>query len=172
MAKPASSSARAGAGGGVIGVGRKAPSFDLPASAGATISLKDLLAKGPAPVVYFYPRADTEGCTKEACGFRDASADYAKLKVPVVGISPDPVKAVTKFAQKYALGFPLLADEDHSVADAYGVWQEKSMYGRKYMGVMRTTFVIARGGKVLHVFENVKPMGHDAQVLAWLRENL
>jgi peroxiredoxin Q/BCP len=159
-------------GGAVIGVGRKAPSFELPGCSGEAVSLIALLSKAPAAVVYFYPRADTEGCTKEACGFRNASAEYAKLKVPVVGISPDPVKAVTKFAQKYNLGFPLLADEDHKVAEAYGVWQEKSMYGRKYLGVMRTTFVIGKDGKVLHVFENVKPLGHDARVLAWLRENL
>jgi peroxiredoxin Q/BCP len=158
--------------GGAVRVGKKAPAFALPASTGETISLKDLLATAPAAVVYFYPRADTEGCTKEACGFRDASVEYKKLKVPVVGVSPDPVKAVTKFANKFTLGFPLLADEDHNVADAYGVWQEKSMYGRKYMGVMRTTFVIGKDGKVLHVFENVKPLGHDAEVLAWLRENL
>jgi peroxiredoxin Q/BCP len=159
-------------GNGVIRVGKKAPPFALPASTGQTLSLKDLLSNAPAAVVYFYPRADTEGCTKEACGFRDASADYRKLKVPVLGISPDPVRAVTKFAQKFNLGFPLLADEDHKVAEAYGVWGEKSMYGRKYMGVIRTTFVIGRDQKVLHVFENVKPLGHDAEVLTWLRENL
>jgi thioredoxin-dependent peroxiredoxin len=167
MAKTAAT----GSGSGVVGVGKKAPAFELPASTGETVSLKALTAKGPA-VVYFYPRADTPGCTKQACGFREASAEYRKLNVPVVGVSPDPVRAVTKFARKYDLGFPLLADEDHAVAEAYGVWQEKSMYGRKYMGVARTTFVVGKTGKVLHVFENVKPLGHDAQVLAWLRENL
>jgi peroxiredoxin Q/BCP len=169
MAKATPSTSGAGS---VVGAGKKAPAFDLPASTGERVSLKGLLSAAPAAVVYFYPRADTPGCTKEACGFRDASAEYAKLKVPVVGISPDPVKAVAKFAQKFSLGFPLLADEDHKVAEAYGVWQEKSMYGRKYMGAARTTFVIGKDGKMLHVFENVKPLGHDAEVLAWVRENL
>jgi len=122
MAKVTASTSSTGA---VTGAGKKAPSFELPASTGGTISLKELLTNAPAAVVYFYPRADTQGCTKEACGFRDASAEYANLKVPVVGVSPDPAKAVTRFAQKYSLGFPLLADEDHTVADAYGVWQEK-----------------------------------------------
>src|SRR5689334_8851460 len=137
---------------GILGVGRKAPAFTLPSSeTGTDLALSDLLTTAPAVVVFFYPRADTQTCTKEACGFRDASAEFAKLNVPVVGISPDPVKLVTRFARKHALGFPLLADEDHRVAESYGVWQEKQMYGRSYMGVVRTTFVIGREGKVLHV---------------------
>ena len=168
MSNPAAASGS----GRIVGVGAKAPAFTLPSSDGADVSLNDLLANAPAAVVFFYPRADTETCTKEACGFRDASAEYANLKVPVVGVSPDPVKAVTRFAKKHSIRLPLLADEDHRVAEAYGVWQEKSMYGRTYMGVVRTTFVIRKQGIVLHVFENVKAVGHDAQVLSWLHENL
>ena len=122
--------------------------------------------------MFFYPRADTPGCTTEACGFRDDGRAFRDAGVSVVGVSPDSVKAVNKFAEKFALDYPLLADEDHAVAERYGVWQEKSMYGRKYWGVARTTVVIDKGGKVLHVFENVKPKGHSAAVLDWLRTNL
>ena len=150
--------------------GEVAPPFELPSSTGHLISLKDLIAEGPA-VVYFYPKADTPGCTTQACGFRDAASDYRKAKVAVVGISPDPVAKVTKFADKFTLGFPLLADADHAVAERYGVLGEKSMYGRKYMGVARTTFVIGRNAKVLHVFEKVKPAGHEQAVLEWIRAN-
>lgn len=150
-------------------VGEVAPSFSLPASTGGAISLEDLRGK-QVVVLYFYPRADTPGCTKEACGFRDALADYDKAKVAVLGVSPDPVKAVEKFATKFHLNFPLLADEDHAVCEKYGVWQEKSMYGKKYWGAARVTFVIGRDGRVLHVFEKVKPEGHDREVLAWLQE--
>src|SRR5881275_1563289 len=114
----------------------KAPAFKLPASNGQTISLSDFAGKKTV-VLYFYPRADTPGCTKEACGFRDALADYDRANVVVVGISPDPVADVTKFAEKFHLNFALLADADHKVAERYGVWQEKSMYGKKYWGVAR-----------------------------------
>jgi peroxiredoxin Q/BCP len=149
-------------------IGKPAPSFKLPASNGETINLAEF--KGEKTVVlYFYPKADTPGCTKEACGFRDALADYDKASVAVLGISPDPVEDVTKFAEKFHLNFPLLADADHAIADAYGVWQEKSMYGKKYWGVVRTTFVIGKDGKLQHVFEKVKPEGHDQEVLAWLK---
>jgi peroxiredoxin Q/BCP len=147
-----------------------APAFKLPASTGQTIALADFKEK-QIVVLYFYPKADTPGCTKEACGFRDALADYDKANVAVLGISPDPVKAVEKFAKKFTLNFPLLADEDHAVADRYGVWVEKSMYGRKYWGAARTTFVIGRDGKILHIFEKVKPEGHDGEVLAWLKDH-
>ena len=152
-------------------IGSSAPKFTLPASTGQTIKLTDFAGK-QVVVLYFYPRADTPGCTTEACGFRDALAEYDKESVAVLGISPDPVEDVTKFAGKFHLNFPLLADADHAVADKYGVWGEKSMYGRKYMGVLRTTFVIDRKGKIAHVFEKVKPDGHDQEVLAWIRENL
>jgi peroxiredoxin Q/BCP len=151
-------------------VGTRAPAFSLPASTGKEISLKDFAGK--PVVVYFYPKADTPGCTKEACGFRDAIAGYKKIGVPVVGISPDPIKPVEKFAKKFDLNFPLLADEDHSVCDRYGVWQEKSMYGRKYMGAARVTFILDKTGKVAHVFEKVKPEGHDREVLEWVKANL
>ena len=152
-------------------IGKPAPAFNLPSSEGREISLSDF--KGSKTVVlYFYPRADTPGCTKEACGFRDALADYDKARVAVLGISPDETKPVEKFAQKFHLNFPLLADADHSIADDYGVWQEKSMYGKKYLGVARITFVIGTDGKVKHVFEKVKPEGHDQQVLAWVKENI
>src|SRR5689334_10063437 len=151
-------------------VGKPAPGFNLPSSTGKTISLDDYKGK-QIVVLYFYPKADTPGCTKEACGFRDALADYDRAKVAVLGISPDPVKAVTKFGSKFSLNFPLLADEDHAVAEKYGVWVEKSMYGRKYWGAARVTFVIGKDGKILHVFEKVKPEGHDQEVLAWLKDH-
>jgi peroxiredoxin Q/BCP len=151
----------------VIAEGKTAPKFDLPSSTGQNVKLSDYTDKARV-VLFFYPKADTPGCTKEACGFRDAIASYTKLDVPVFGISPDPVKAVEKFADKFKLNFPLLADEDHAVCEKYGVWQEKSMYGRKYMGAARTTFVIAKGGKIEKVFEKVKPEGHDREVLEYL----
>ena len=149
--------------------GVAAPQFDLPASTGKTLNLSHF--KGKTVVLYFYPKADTPGCTKEACGFRDAAADYDAAKVAVLGISPDPVEAVRKFSEKHHLNFPLLADGDHAVAEKYGVWVEKSMYGKKYMGADRVTFVIGPDGKIAHVFEKVKPEGHDQQVLAWLKGN-
>ena len=152
----------------VIQAGDKAPSFKLPASNGQTISLADFAGRKTV-VLYFYPKADTPGCTKEACGFRDALADYDRANVAVLGISPDPVEAVTKFAGKFRLNFPLLADADHAVTDKYGVWQEKSMYGRKYWGAARTTFVIDKAGRIAHVFDKVKPDGHDQEVLEWLK---
>jgi peroxiredoxin Q/BCP len=147
--------------------GSAAPKFKLPASTGETVDLASL--RGKTVVLYFYPRADTPGCTKEACGFRDAIASYKKLDAAVFGISPDPLKDVTKFAEKFKLNFPLLADEDHAVAEKYGVWQEKSMYGKKYMGAARTTFIISPAGKIERVFEKVKPEGHDQEVLEYLR---
>ncbi len=150
-------------------IGQSAPSFKLPASTGETIDLAEIVAKKPL-VLYFYPKADTSGCTVEACGFRDAAPDYKKAGVVVLGISPDPIEKVKKFAEKYKLNFPLLADADHAVCEKYGVWQEKSMYGRKYWGALRVTFVIGKGGKIEHVFEKVKPAGHDAQVLEWIKQ--
>jgi peroxiredoxin Q/BCP len=152
-------------------VGKAAPNFKLPASTGNEIALDDFKGK-QVVVLYFYPKADTPGCTKQACGFRDALADYDRAKVAVLGISPDPVKAVTKFATKFGLNFPLLADADRAVTQEYGLWVEKSMYGKKYWGAARTTFVIGKDGKVLHVFEKVKAEGHDQAVLDWLHVNL
>jgi peroxiredoxin Q/BCP len=150
--------------------GQAAPTFALPASTGETIDLSSFRGK-KVVVLYFYPRADTPGCTKEACGFRDALEGFDKQKIAVLGISPDPVEDVTKFAKKFHLNFPLLADADHAVAERFGVWQEKSMYGKKYWGVARTTFVIGKDGKILHVFEKVKPAGHEEQVLDWVAAN-
>ena len=121
-------------------------------------------------MLYFYPKADTPGCTTQACGVRDHRPDYEQADAVVLGVSPDPVKNVSKFDQKYGLGFPLLADEDHAVAEAYGVWVQKSMYGRTYMGNERTTFVIGPDGVVKDVFRKVKPAEHDALVLGALAD--
>lgn len=147
--------------------GAKAPAFSLPATDGATVSLKQF--KGKPVVLYFYPKDDTSTCTTEACEFRDRWRAVRATGAVVLGVSPDPVGSHQKFAAKYRLPFPLLADTDHAVAAAYGVWGEKSMYGRKYFGILRTTFVINGAGKVVHVFEKVKAKGHAAEVLAILR---
>jgi peroxiredoxin Q/BCP len=144
-------------------VGDRAPDFSLPASDGSTVHLAVLLGRKPI-VLYFYPKADTPGCTTQACGFRDAMSQFKKASIPVFGISPDPIEKVRKFAGKFKLNFPLLADADHAVAERYGVWQEKSMYGRKYMGIARTTFLIAPDGRIRTVLEKVKPAGHEQEV--------
>ena len=146
--------------------GDSAPDFTLRDQHGDEVSLSGL--RGKTVVLYFYPKADTPGCTAQACGVRDHRADYEQAGAIVLGVSPDPVKAVAKFDDKYGLGFPLLADEDHAVAEAYGVWVEKSMYGRKYMGNERTTFVISPAGTIQHVFRSVKPAEHDELVLGAL----
>ncbi len=143
--------------------GDQAPDFTLPDQNGEPVTLADL--RGQTVVLYFYPKADTPGCTTQACGVRDHRADYEHADAVVLGVSPDPVKAIAKFDTKYSLGFPLLADEDHSVAEAYGVWVEKSMYGRKYMGNERSTFVIGPDGVIKRVLRKVKPAEHDALVL-------
>ena len=143
--------------------GDKAPDFTLPDQRGNPVSLSGL--RGKTVVLYFYPKADTPGCTAQACGVRDHHADYEHAGAVVLGVSPDPVKPIAKFDEKYGLGFPLLSDEDHSVAEAYGVWVEKSMYGRRFMGNERTTFVIGPDGTVREVFPKVKAAEHDALVL-------
>jgi peroxiredoxin Q/BCP len=148
--------------------GDKAPAFALPSDGGETVALKDL--KGKPVVLYFYPKDDTSGCTVEACEFRDSWKDVKKAGAVVLGVSPDGVGSHQKFKAKFSLPFPLLADEGHAVAEAYGAWGEKSMYGRKYQGILRTTFLIGRDGKIVRVFEKVKPRGHAAEVLAALRE--
>jgi peroxiredoxin Q/BCP len=150
----------------VIEPGDPAPDFELPDQHGETVSLSGL--KGQTVVLYFYPKADTPGCTTQACGIRDHRSDYERAGAVVLGVSPDPVKKVAKFDDKYGLSFPLLADEDHAVAEAYGVWVEKSMYGRTYMGNERTTFVIGPDGVVKEVLRKVKPAAHDELVLAAL----
>jgi peroxiredoxin Q/BCP len=152
----------------VIETGDAAPDFELPDQDGRSVRLKDF--RGQRVVVYFYPKADTPGCTTQACGVRDRKADYAQAGAVVLGVSPDPVAKVKKFHEKYSLDFRLLADEDHSVAEAFGVWVEKSMYGRKYMGNERTTFIVDAEGKVAEVLRKVKPGEHDQQVLTALAE--
>ncbi|MGA2469156.1 MAG: thioredoxin-dependent thiol peroxidase [Solirubrobacteraceae bacterium] len=152
----------------MIEQGVVAPDFTLADQAGESVTLSGL--RGKTVVLYFYPKADTPGCTTQACGVRDRRADYAAAGAVVLGISPDPVKALKKFADRYQLDFRLLADPDHATAERYGVWVEKSMYGRTYWGNARTTFVIDRDGKVARVLENVKPAAHDDLVLAALAE--
>jgi len=146
-----------------VNVGDKAPSFTLPADGGGKVSLKDL--KGKAVVLYFYPKDDTSGCTAEACAFRDALPDFSKVKAEIIGISRDPVKSHDKFKAKYDLSFPLASDEDGKVCEAYGTWVEKSMYGRKYMGIERSTFLIDGKGVIRNVWRKVKVPGHADEVL-------
>jgi peroxiredoxin Q/BCP len=148
--------------------GDTAPDFTLPDQHGNRVTLSDL--RGQTVVLYFYPKADTPGCTTQACSVRDHRTDYESAGAVVLGVSPDPVKPIAKFDEKYGLGFPLLSDEDHAVAEAYGVWVEKSMYGRKYMGNERTTFVIGPDGTINEVFRSVKPAEHDGLVLGALVE--
>jgi len=152
----------------MLEVGDTAPDFTLPDQDGNEVSLADL--RGQTVVLYFYPRADTPGCTTQACGVRDHSADYEAAGARVIGISPDPVGAVKRFAEKHDLNFTLLADEEHKVAEAYGTWTEKSMYGKKYWGVSRTTYIIGPDGKITHVFPKVSPKTHDEVVLKALAE--
>jgi thioredoxin-dependent peroxiredoxin len=147
--------------------GGKAPEFSLPADDGTTVTLASL--RGKNVVLYFYPKDDTSGCTKEACEFRDTWKEVKESGAVVLGVSPDSVSSHQKFKQKYRLPFPLLADTDHRVAAAYGAWGEKSMYGRKYQGILRTTFLIDPEGRIARVFEKVRPAGHAAEVLAALR---
>jgi thioredoxin-dependent peroxiredoxin len=148
--------------------GSKAPDFTALADTGEKLKLSSL--KGRKVVLYFYPKADTPGCTKEACGFRDEMPRFTGADAVILGVSPDAVKAVAKFKQKYSLPFTLLADEDHAVAERYGVWVEKSMYGKTYMGVARATFVINAEGRIAAIFPKVKVEGHAAEVLAALAE--
>ena len=143
--------------------GKIAPMFTLPDQHGEKVSLKSM--RGKPVVLYFYPRADTPGCTVQACGIRDHRAELKKAGATVLGVSPDPVEAVAKFDTKHSLDFPLLADEDHKVAEKYGVWVEKSMYGKKYWGVQRATFVIDAKGKIAEVIEKASPKTHADDVL-------
>lgn len=152
----------------MLEAGDEAPDFSLEDQNGKTVSLSDF--DGRTVVLYFYPRADTPGCTTQACGVRDRGADYEAAGATVIGISPDEVKDIAKFGDKFDLGFTLLADPDHSVAEAYGTWVEKSMYGKKYMGVQRATFIIGPDGKVAKVFPKVQPKKHDDLVLGALAE--
>jgi thioredoxin-dependent peroxiredoxin len=150
----------------MIEAGTTAPDFTLPDQEGDDVSLSDF--RGSPVVLYFYPKADTPGCTTQACGIRDHRADYEAAGAVVLGVSPDPVRAVKKFADKQSLNFRLLADEDHAVCDLYGVWAEKTNYGRTYWGALRATFVIDEQGVVRHVIPKVSPKTHDDQVLRLL----
>jgi peroxiredoxin Q/BCP len=152
----------------MIEQGDQAPDFELPDQDGRPVKLSAL--RGKPVVVYFYPKAGTSGCTVQACGVRDHQAEYEKAGAVVLGVSPDPVRKIKKFADDQSLAFPLLSDEDHATAEAYGVWVQKSMYGRTYWGNERTTFVIDADGRIAHILRKVKPAEHDEQVLAALAQ--
>jgi thioredoxin-dependent peroxiredoxin len=147
----------------MIGAGAPAPDFELPDQNGETVRLSAL--RGRTIVLYFYPKADTPGCTTQACSIRDREAEYAAAGVKVIGVSPDPVKKVKKFHDKRTLNFTLLADADHAVCERYGVWVQKSMYGRTYMGAQRATFIIDERGCIAHVIPKASPKTHDDEVL-------
>ena len=152
----------------MVEAGNAAPDFTLPDQDGRELTLSDL--RGQTVVLYFYPRADTPGCTTQACGVRDRDGDYKAAGTRVIGVSPDEPEALKKFAEKFDLDFTLLADPDHAVAEAYGAWGEKSMYGKKYMGILRNTYVIDPDGRVARVLPKVQPKKHDTLVLKALAE--
>jgi len=147
-----------------LNVGDAAPDFALLSDAGETVRLADL--RGRRVVLYFYPKDDTSGCTKEACAFRDTRPAFEDRDVVVLGVSPDDVTSHEKFRDKYDLNFPLLADTDHAVAEAYGAWGKKNMYGREYEGVLRSTFVIGADGRLEKIYRKVKPAEHAEQILS------
>ena len=149
-------------------VGHKAPSFKLKNQDGKTISSSDL--KGKPIVLYFYPKDDTSGCTKEACNFRDEFPKFGKMKAEIIGVSADSVESHKKFTEKYKLPFNLLSDEKKEVVEKYGVWKEKNMYGRKYMGIVRSTFIIDASGKISNIFTKVKVDKHNQEVMEALKE--
>jgi peroxiredoxin Q/BCP len=144
-----------------------APDFVLNDETGKPVQLSDYIGKDV--VLYFYPKDDTSGCTTEACNFRDDYSAYEKAGVVILGVSPDSIESHAKFKAKYHLPFPLLADEGHKVCEKYGVWGKKQMYGREYDGVLRTTYLIGKNGKVRKVFEKVKPAEHSAEILAVIK---
>lgn len=148
--------------------GQKAPDFTLAADDGTKVKLS--AQKGHPVVLYFYPKDDTPGCTREACAFRDRQADLKKRGAKVFGVSPDGIASHEKFRDKFPLNFPLLADPDHQVAEKYGSWREKNLYGKKSMGIQRSTFLIAADGRVAHVWKKVSVDGHDTEVLKALDE--
>lgn len=148
--------------------GSKAPAFTLLSDEGKKLKLVDFA--GTPLVLFFYPADDTPGCTKEACNFRDKAAEFGKLGAKVVGISPDTVESHVKFKKKFKLNFPLLVDEDHQVADKYGVWGEKNLYGKKFMGIIRSTFLIDAKGKIAKVWRNLRVDGHDEKVIDGIKE--
>jgi len=150
----------------MLTIGSKAPEIKLDTDSGEPFVLSAL--KGKTVVLYFYPKADTPGCTTESCEFSDINAKFSKKNAVILGISPDTVKSQAKFRDKFSFAFPLLADHEHKTAEDYGVWKEKSMYGRKYMGIERTTFVIGPDGKIVKIYNKVKPKGHAEEVLGGL----
>lgn len=150
-------------------VGDRAPAFTLPSDSGKTVSLKDF--KGKVVVLYFYPKDLTPGCTQESCDFRDAWQTLKKKGVVVLGLSKDSVKSHQKFRDTHDLPFPLLADEDTEICQAYGVWKEKSLYGRKYMGIERVTFIIDAAGKIAMIYPKVKVKGHVQEVQDWILQS-
>ena len=152
----------------MVEIGKKAPAFKMPTDGDGTIALKDL--KGQKVVLYFYPKDDTPGCTKEACGFRDALPDFSKIDAVIIGVSKDSVAKHDKFKTKYELPFTLASDEDGAVCEAYGTWVEKNMYGRKYMGIERATFLIDEKGVLRGEWRKVKVKGHVEEVLAAAQE--
>ncbi|MCK5489219.1 MAG: thioredoxin-dependent thiol peroxidase [Gemmatimonadetes bacterium] len=150
----------------MIGVGDLAPDFVLPSDRGDVVRLSEL--RGTRVVLFFYPKDDTSGCTKEACGFRDAMPAIVERNATVLGVSPDPVRSHERFRDKYDLNFPLLADEDHKVAEAYGAWGLKKLYGREYHGILRSTFVIGEDGRIEKAYRQVRPAEHAEEVVAEL----
>jgi len=148
--------------------GDSAPDFELPASGGRTVSRKAM--RGKPFVLYFYPKANTSGCTREACDFQEALPQLGRIGIEVIGVSPDRIKPIENFAEKYKLTFPLASDETHAVAEAYGTWVEKSMYGRKYLGIERSTFLIDKAGKIARAWRKVSVTNHAAEVLKAARE--
>jgi thioredoxin-dependent peroxiredoxin len=152
----------------MLEIGKKAPSFTLQDSEGKKVSLGDY--KGKKVVLYFYPKDMTSGCTREACDFKEAFPNFGKIKSVVLGVSIDSVTSHKKFANKYELPFTLLSDENKEVVEKYGVWKEKSMYGKKYMGIERTTFIIDKEGKIARIFPKVKVAGHVDEVLKAIKE--
>lgn len=152
-------------------IGNMAPAFTLLNQRGEKVSLKDFRGKKQV-VLYFYPKAMTPGCTTQACGIRDSRQDFDKLDTVVLGVSPDPVKRLQKFEEKQGLNFDLLSDEDHAVADKYGVWGPKQFMGRKFDGIHRNTFIISRDGRLRHIISKVKTKTHHQDVQDWIAENL
>lgn len=152
-------------------VGNMAPAFNLLNQDEQKIALKDFKGKKNV-VLYFYPKASTPGCTVQACGIRDSKKDFAKLGTVVLGVSPDAVKRLVNFINKQELNFDLLSDEDHAIADKYGAWGPKKFMGKEYDGILRTTFIIGKDGRLKHVMDKVKTKTHDQDVINWIKENL